>query len=65
MNTREASKIANSNDEPVREIKFRKMDDLEKEGFVPAPALYFTGTAMLKTLVKADDVTNCNIRRGF
>ena len=37
------------------------MKDLEKEGFIPAPAAYFTGKAFLKVLVAADAVTNCNI----
>lgn len=34
---------------------------LEKEGFVPAAAAYFSGKAFLKILVAADEVTNCNI----
>ena len=37
------------------------MNDLEKEGFQAAPSAYFSGKAFVKTLVKADDVTNCNI----
>lgn len=35
--------------------------DMITQGFKPAPAEYFTGKAFVKTLVAADDVTNCNI----
>lgn len=31
------------------------------EGFVPAAAQYFSGTAWLKMLLKADEITNCAI----
>ena len=41
--------------------KLMKIQDLEKEGFKPAPADYFTGNAFLKPLVVADAVTNCNV----
>lgn len=34
---------------------------LEKEGFAPAMAAYFSGKAFLKILVAADETTNCNI----
>ncbi|WP_316828992.1 cupin domain-containing protein [Pedobacter miscanthi] len=37
------------------------MENLEKEGFKPAPSAYFTGKAFIKALVVADDVTNCNV----
>jgi quercetin dioxygenase-like cupin family protein len=37
------------------------MKDLENKGFKPAPSAYFSGKAFVKTLVAADDVTNCNI----
>ncbi len=35
--------------------------ELEQQGFKPAPADYFSGKAFLKSLVVADTVTNCNI----
>jgi quercetin dioxygenase-like cupin family protein len=37
------------------------MEDLENKGFKPVPAEYFSGKAFLKTLVAADEITNCNI----
>ncbi|QNN44447.1 cupin domain-containing protein [Pedobacter roseus] len=37
------------------------MENLEKEGFKPAPSAYFTGNAFVKALVIADAVTNCNV----
>ena len=37
------------------------MENLEKEGFKPAPAGYFSGKAFVKPLVIADAVTNCNV----
>lgn len=37
------------------------MENLENNGFKAAPAAYFTGKAFVKTLVAADEVTNCNI----
>ncbi|GAA4202901.1 cupin domain-containing protein [Pedobacter jeongneungensis] len=37
------------------------MEDLEHKGFKAVPAEYFSGKAFLKTLVAADEVTNCNI----
>ena len=49
-------------------FKFQKvnMENKDKyatapEGFGPVAAEYFTGKAWLKTLVKADEITNCNI----
>lgn len=39
--------------------------DLESQGFKPAPAAYFTGKAFVKILVAADAVTNCNISDVF
>jgi quercetin dioxygenase-like cupin family protein len=38
-----------------------KTQSLIDQGFKPVPADYFTGKAFLKTLVAADEVTNCNI----
>lgn len=38
-----------------------KIEELEQEGFKKAPAPYFTGNAFVKTLVTADDITNCNV----
>ncbi len=38
-----------------------KNENLEQQGFKPAPADYFSGKAFVKTLVAADDVTNCNV----
>ena len=37
------------------------MENLEKEGFKPAPSAYFSGNAFIKALVVADAVTNCNV----
>ncbi|RYD75652.1 cupin domain-containing protein [Pedobacter sp. Leaf250] len=37
------------------------MENLEDNGFTPAPSAYFTGNAFLKILVAADETTNCNI----
>ncbi|RZK21422.1 MAG: cupin domain-containing protein [Pedobacter sp.] len=37
------------------------MENLEGNGFKAAPADYFSGKAFLKTLVAADELTNCNI----
>ncbi|WP_316806740.1 cupin domain-containing protein [Pedobacter agri] len=37
------------------------MENLINSDFTPAPASYFTGKAFLKTLVAADEITNCNI----
>lgn len=37
------------------------MNNIQKEGFQPAPADYFTGKAFVKPLVVADAITNCNI----
>ncbi|SHN76734.1 cupin domain-containing protein [Chitinophaga sp. CF418] len=36
-------------------------EQLEKEGYKPAPAEYFTGQAWLKPLVTPDETTNCII----
>jgi quercetin dioxygenase-like cupin family protein len=41
--------------------KSQKMNNTDTEGFKPAPAEYFTGKAFVKTLVAADELTNCNI----
>jgi quercetin dioxygenase-like cupin family protein len=37
------------------------IENLVNEGYIPAPAEYFSGKAFLKPLVKADAVTNCNV----
>lgn len=37
------------------------IQDLEKQGFRPAPADYFSGKAFVKPLVVSDAVTNCNV----
>lgn len=37
------------------------MEYLEQNGFKPAPSDYFSGKAFVKTLVAADEATNCNI----
>ena len=34
---------------------------MDNKEFKSAPASYFTGKAFLKTLVAADEITNCNI----
>ena len=34
---------------------------MEKQGFNPAPAGYFSGEAFVKPLVVADTITNCNV----
>jgi quercetin dioxygenase-like cupin family protein len=39
--------------------------NLMNRGFTHAPSEYFTGKAFVKTLVKADAVTNCNISDVF
>jgi len=41
------------------------MNELEINGFVPAPGDYFSGKAFLKPLVKADHVTNCNVSEVY
>ncbi len=41
------------------------IDQLEKEGFKPAIAAYFSGKAFVKTLVAADQITNCNVSDVF
>ena len=37
------------------------IQDLETQGFRPAPADYFSGKAFVKPLVVSDAVTNCNV----
>ena len=37
------------------------LEELTVQGFVPAPAAYFNKPAFVKTLVAADDITNCNV----
>lgn len=37
------------------------IENLINEGYTPVPAEYFSGNAFLKPLVKADNVTNCNV----
>ncbi len=37
------------------------MEDAEQKGFKPAPAEYFSGKAFIKSLIIADEVTNCNV----
>ena len=37
------------------------IQDLEKQGFRPAPADYFSGKAFVKPLVVSDAVTNCYV----
>ena len=40
------------------------MENQEKErleGFIPAPAQYFTGQAKLKMFVQPDKITNCSV----
>lgn len=38
-----------------------KNQELEQQGFKPAPADYFSGRAFVKPLVIADVITNCNV----
>ncbi len=40
-------------------------EDLIKEGYKPAPAGYFSGKAMVKPLVVADNITNCTVSDVF
>ena len=37
------------------------IEELTQQGFVPAPAAYFNKPVFVKTLVAADDITNCNV----
>ena len=41
------------------------IQDLEKQGFRPAPADYFSGKAFVKPLVVSDAVTNCNVSDDY
>jgi quercetin dioxygenase-like cupin family protein len=36
-------------------------EELKQQGYNAAPAEYFSGKAFVKTLVGADEVTNCNV----
>lgn len=38
-----------------------KNQELEQQGFKPAPADYFSARAFVKPLVIADAITNCNV----
>lgn len=39
----------------------RQENDLVQQGFVPAPADYFSGKAWIKSLVKPDENTDCTV----
>jgi quercetin dioxygenase-like cupin family protein len=41
------------------------LDNLESEGYKPAPDDYFTGQAWLKALVVPDEITNCGVTEVF
>jgi quercetin dioxygenase-like cupin family protein len=38
-----------------------KTENLLSQGFKAAPSDYFVGNAFIKTLVAADNITNCNV----
>ena len=37
------------------------IEELNQQGYKAAPAAYFSGKAFVKTLVAADETTNCNV----
>ncbi len=41
------------------------IETLNNEGYIPVQAEYFSGKAFLRPLVKADDITNCNVSDVF